>query len=75
MDIRQVAAENIRFIRQKRQLSQEALAGKTGISVSYIGYIERGDKAITIVKLEKIAKVLNVTPGLLLEPGAHHGIK
>jgi transcriptional regulator with XRE-family HTH domain len=72
MDIRRIAGANIRFIRQKRKLSQETLATKSGISLSYIKYVEKGEEyAISIMKLEKIAKVLKVPPGLLLEPGAH----
>jgi transcriptional regulator with XRE-family HTH domain len=71
MDIRRAIADNIRHIRIKRQMSQEALAAKAGISISYLGYIERAEKAITVVKLEKIAKALGVKPGLLLEPEAH----
>ena len=76
MDIKRVAGDNIRFIRQKRMLSQETLATKSGISLSYIKYVEKGeDYAISIVKLEKIAKVLKVEPGLLLEPKAHSKIE
>jgi transcriptional regulator with XRE-family HTH domain len=71
MDIRRVIANNIRDIRIKRQMSQEALAAKAGISISYMGYIERAEKAITVVRLEKIAKALGVKPGLLLEPDTH----
>jgi transcriptional regulator with XRE-family HTH domain len=71
MDIRRVIADNIREIRIKRQISQEALAAKAGISISYMGYIERAEKAITVVRLEKIAKALGVKPGLLLEPDAY----
>jgi transcriptional regulator with XRE-family HTH domain len=72
MDIRHVAGDNIRFIRQKRSLSQETLATKSGISLSYIKYVEKGeDYAISIVKLEKIAKALGVKPSQLLEPDAY----
>jgi transcriptional regulator with XRE-family HTH domain len=71
MDIRQAIADNIRFIRIKKKMSQEALAAKAGISISYMGYIERAEKAITVVILEKIAKALGVKPSLLLEPEAH----
>jgi transcriptional regulator with XRE-family HTH domain len=72
MDIRRVVGDNIRFIRQKRSLSQETLASKSGISLSYIKYVEKGEEyAISIVKLEKIAKVLKVAPGLLLERAAY----
>lgn len=69
-----MAADNIRIIRQKRGLSQEALAGKSGVSVSYIGYIERAEKSISITKLEKIAKVLQVAPGLLITRDAHRKV-
>ena len=73
MDIRRVTGDNIRFIRQRRKLSQEALAAKAGISISYLKYVEEGKKyAISIVKLEKIAKALKVAPGLLLEQGVYH---
>jgi transcriptional regulator with XRE-family HTH domain len=75
MDIRRVTGDNIRFIRQKRELTQEALAAKAGVSLSYVKYVEKGEYAITIVVLEKIAKVLNVLPGLLLEAGAYLRIK
>jgi transcriptional regulator with XRE-family HTH domain len=51
------------------------LAAKAGISISYMGYIERAEKAITVVILEKIAKVLNVPAGLLMERDAHLHIK
>ena len=72
MDIRRVAGDNIRFIRLKRTLSQETLATKSGISLSYIKYVEKGKEyAISIVKLEKIAKALGVKPSLLLEPDAY----
>jgi transcriptional regulator with XRE-family HTH domain len=74
MDIRQVIADNIRFLRIKKEMSQEALAAKAGISISYMGYIERGEKAITVVRLEKIAKALRVKPGVLLEPEAYRNI-
>jgi transcriptional regulator with XRE-family HTH domain len=76
MDIRRVTGDNIRFIRQKLDLSQEALAAKSGISLSYIKYVEKGESyAISIVKLEKIAKVLKVPPGLLMEKGAYLRLK
>ena len=66
MDIRQVVADNIRLIRQKRNLSQEALAAKSGVSISYIGYLERAEKSISVVTLAKIAKALKVQPEELL---------
>lgn len=74
MKIRQIAGDNIRFIRQKRKLSQIALAVEANMSTSYIGYVERGEKSITIDRLEKIAKALEVTPAFLLTPNAHQSL-
>ena len=71
MDIRRIIADNIRFIRIEREMSQEALAAKAGISISYLGYIERAEKAITVIKLEQLAKALGVKPSQLLEPDAY----
>ena len=69
-----MVADNIRFIRQKRGLTQEALAFDADIARSYVGYIERGEKTISISILAKIAKALKVKPGLLLEPEAYKSI-
>ena len=69
-----VAAENIRFIREKRGLTQEGLAFDADVARSYIGYIERGEKTLSITVLAKLAKALKVKPGLLLEPDAHRSI-
>lgn len=42
-------------------LSQEKLAVKAGVHRTYIGMIERGEKNVTIVNIEKLAKALNVS--------------
>jgi transcriptional regulator with XRE-family HTH domain len=68
VDIKKVAADNIKNLRQKRGLTQEALAFDADVARSYIGYVERAEKTLSIVTLQKIAKALRVKPGLLLEP-------
>jgi len=50
--------QNIRKIRESRGLSQEALANLAGVHRTYIGIIERAERNITIVSLEKISKAL-----------------
>ncbi|XCP84407.1 helix-turn-helix transcriptional regulator [Roseburia hominis] len=35
---------NIRMFRRAKKLRQEDLVGKTGLSVNYIGMVERGEK-------------------------------
>jgi transcriptional regulator with XRE-family HTH domain len=67
MDIRRVMAANVRRIRADRRLSQEDLADRAGISVRYLGSIERGATAATVVVLERLARALRVTPCDLLK--------
>jgi len=52
--------QNIRKIRESRGLSQEALANLAGVHRTYIGIIERAERNITLVSLEKISKALKV---------------
>ncbi len=56
------------IIRQKRReagLTQEELAEKAGISISYIGKIEIGLQEPGTKILLKLAKMLNIKPGEL----------
>ncbi len=50
----------IREIRQSKGLSQEQLAEIAEVHRTYVGMIERAEKNITLVSLEKIAKALGV---------------
>jgi len=56
----------VREERQQRGLSQEALAEKAGVHRTYIGMIERAEKNITLINIEKIAKALGVPIDRLL---------
>ncbi|PUA41048.1 transcriptional regulator [Paenibacillus elgii] len=59
-EILKLVGSRIRDVRKSRGLSQEALAEKAGFNSSYIGFIERAERNISLVNLEKIAKALNV---------------
>ncbi|EPJ2205696.1 helix-turn-helix domain-containing protein [Campylobacter upsaliensis] len=50
----------IREIRQSKGLSQEQLAEIAEVHRTYIGMIERAEKNITLVSLEKIVKALGI---------------
>ncbi len=52
--------QKVRAERQKQGLSQEELAEKAGVHRTYIGMIERGEKNITLLNIEKIAKALGI---------------
>ena len=51
---------NVRNYRKSSSLSQEALAEKASLHRTYIGMVERAEKNITLINIEKIAKALNV---------------
>lgn len=52
--------ERVREIRKKKGLSQEELAYKADLHRTYIGMIERAEKNITLLNIEKIANALEV---------------
>lgn len=52
--------DRVRAERKKLGLSQEELSFRSGLHRTYIGMIERAEKNITLVNIEKIAKGLNV---------------
>ncbi len=52
--------KNIRNERMKRMLSQEQLAELANVHRTYIGMIERGEKNITLLNIERIAKALKI---------------
>ena len=52
--------ERVRDLRKERGLSQEELAFKADLHRTYIGMIERAEKNITLVNVEKIANALNI---------------
>jgi transcriptional regulator with XRE-family HTH domain len=50
----------IRQLRKLENISQEELADRTGLHRTYIGMIERAEKNITLINIEKLAIGLNV---------------
>lgn len=65
-DILKIFGERVRLLRVKHNLSQEELAFRAGVHRTYIGMIERAEKNITLVNIEKVAKALNVSIAELL---------
>ncbi|MBB3113463.1 transcriptional regulator with XRE-family HTH domain [Paenibacillus phyllosphaerae] len=52
--------QRVRDLRKLRNLSQEQLGELAGYHFSYIGGLERGQKNISLLNLDKIALALNV---------------
>jgi len=51
---------NVRKIREAKGWSQEELAKKSTLHRTYIGSIERSERNVSLLNIEKIAKALNV---------------
>ena len=52
--------KKIREVRAKRGLSQEALADRANVHRTYIGMVERAEKNITLLNIQKLAKALKI---------------
>jgi transcriptional regulator with XRE-family HTH domain len=52
--------ERVRVMRKEKKLSQEQLAHKANLHRTYIGMIERAEKNITLINIEKIANALEL---------------
>lgn len=50
----------IRILRKEAGLTQEQLAEIVNVSVNFIGYIERGERAPSIYTVEQLAQALDV---------------
>jgi len=53
--------KRVRQLRKEKEFSQEELASKADLHRTYIGMIERAEKNITLLNIEKIANALEVS--------------
>ncbi|MDT3309707.1 helix-turn-helix domain-containing protein [Shewanella vaxholmensis] len=68
LSAREILARNLKDMRGKLGLSQEALADMAGLHRTYVGSVERAERNISIDNIERLAKALNVhTSSLLME--------
>lgn len=67
MDLKEVMAVNVRRIRHDRQMTQEELAHRAGLSARYVGAIERANKSASVTILGRIAEALGVDAAALLK--------
>jgi transcriptional regulator with XRE-family HTH domain len=62
-------AQNLRLLRSRHKISQEALAALAGLHRTYVGSVERGERNVSIDNIEKLAKALGVAAADLLKGG------
>jgi transcriptional regulator with XRE-family HTH domain len=68
MDMRVLVGQNVRRIRQKKGLTQEQFAVKSGFSQQYLSTLERGRRNPSIVTLYELATALDVSHIELVRP-------
>ena len=66
-NLKELLIFNIKYYRYVSNLSQEKLAELCHLSPRYITDIERGRHVPTILKIESIAKALNIEPHILFQ--------
>ena len=65
--ITEVFGKSIRKARKRKGFSQERLAEICGLHRTYIGSVERGERNITLINAEKIARALGVSLSELIK--------
>ena len=61
MEIKTKIGNRIKELRELKNMSQKDLAYTSDLDRSYIASVENGQRNISIVNIEKIAKALDVT--------------
>ena len=70
-DILNLFGENVRKYRRVLNISQEELAHRAELHRTYIGMIERAEKNITLINIQKIANALEVGIEDLIKDSNH----
>lgn len=65
--ILELFGKNVQRLRIEQNISQEKLAEKAHLHRTYIGMVERAERNITLINMQKIASALGVQIGELLE--------
>lgn len=67
-DIKKRFGKRLRKIRRAKDLTQEQLADQVGVSLNFIGQLERGENSPSFETVQKIAEVLEVDISELFMP-------
>jgi transcriptional regulator with XRE-family HTH domain len=59
-DIRARFGRRLRALRRKRGLSQEELAFRAGLHRTYVSSVERGERNVALINVERLARALEI---------------
>jgi transcriptional regulator with XRE-family HTH domain len=59
-DLKRAFGQRVRDFRQARKWSQQDLEQHSGLHWTYIGQVERGERNLTLLSIQKIAKGFKV---------------
>lgn len=65
VDIKKQFGSRVTFLRKARGISQEELAHRCGLHVTYVSGIERGKRNVSLENIRRIAEGLGVSLGEL----------
>jgi transcriptional regulator with XRE-family HTH domain len=68
MDLKKAMAINVQRARHERNLTQEELADRAGLSARYLGSIERAAVSSSVTVLGRLAGALRIDPCELIRP-------
>lgn len=66
-NLRSLFASNLRRLRKRKNLSQEALAELAGLHRTYVSSVERCERNVTLETVERFAAALGADPIDLLK--------
>ena len=70
----QALGKRVRACRKGKDITQEELAQRVGISASFMGHVERGTRVLSVETLVKLCEVLGITPDALLGFGGEEAV-
>ena len=62
----EIFGATVRRLRGEREWTQEELAERAGLTTTYVGQVERGDKVPSLTVVLKLARGLGVSPADLV---------
>jgi transcriptional regulator with XRE-family HTH domain len=63
----EIFGQTVRQLRLERGWTQEDLADAAGLTATYVGQVERGDKVPSLTVVLKLARGLSTTPSEMLK--------